>query len=304
MLGKTIRVDATSLTGLRSKFARICVEIDLAAPLIPSLTVLDFAQSVEYDGLHLICFTCGKYCHRGEECGTPKADAVPEPTPASSSTPSSPYGPWMLPSYVRRQQEQGQRHRPARHSPRAPPMESHDPGPSRPQRGPLDGSAHMSAGPARPSGGPAHITRSHFEVLQEPGQHDDLGVDIAQLKQQIRALQGTGISGSGSGPHRTRPKKKGGTPTTAQAGLQQSNPPDSNSVPRIGSTRPPRQPGRTRQPTPHGSVLQPVLHSTIVTRPHDMEVDPTAPSTSTSALVDKGKAILMEVQSASPSNIL
>lgn len=48
MIGRTIKVDSTSLTGLRGRFARVCVEVDLAAPLIPSLTLLDFAQPVEY----------------------------------------------------------------------------------------------------------------------------------------------------------------------------------------------------------------------------------------------------------------
>lgn len=43
-VGRTVRVDPLSLTGLRSKFARVCVEVDLAAPLILSLTVFDMAQ--------------------------------------------------------------------------------------------------------------------------------------------------------------------------------------------------------------------------------------------------------------------
>lgn len=43
MIGRTIKVDSTSLTGLRGRFARVCVEVNLAAPLIPSLTILDFA---------------------------------------------------------------------------------------------------------------------------------------------------------------------------------------------------------------------------------------------------------------------
>lgn len=68
MLGKTVRIDELSLTDTRCKFAMVCVKVDLAAPLLPSLTLFDFAQKVEYEGIHLICFKCGKYGHHGEEC--------------------------------------------------------------------------------------------------------------------------------------------------------------------------------------------------------------------------------------------
>lgn len=43
MVGQTVRVDPMSLTDLRSKFVRVCVEVNLAAPLIPSLIVLGMA---------------------------------------------------------------------------------------------------------------------------------------------------------------------------------------------------------------------------------------------------------------------
>lgn len=56
------------MTGLRSKFARICVEINFAAPLLPSLIVFDFAQKVEYEGLHSNCFQCGMYEHHIDDC--------------------------------------------------------------------------------------------------------------------------------------------------------------------------------------------------------------------------------------------
>lgn len=67
-VGRTVKVDPLSLTGSQSKFARVCVEVNLGAPLIPSLTLFDMPQRVEYEGLHLICFQCGKYSHRGEDC--------------------------------------------------------------------------------------------------------------------------------------------------------------------------------------------------------------------------------------------
>lgn len=67
-LGRTIKVDHMSLTGQRCRFARVCVEVNLDAPLLPSLTILDSAHKIEYEGLHLICFKYGKYGHKADEC--------------------------------------------------------------------------------------------------------------------------------------------------------------------------------------------------------------------------------------------
>lgn len=68
MLERIVRIDELSLIDTQCKFARVRVKVDLAAPILPSLTLFDFAQKVEYEGLHLICFKCGKYGHNGEEC--------------------------------------------------------------------------------------------------------------------------------------------------------------------------------------------------------------------------------------------
>ncbi|KAK9288380.1 hypothetical protein L1049_016835 [Liquidambar formosana] len=43
----------------RGKFARISVEVDLNHPLVPKVHLGNSWQRVEYEGLHLICFTCG-----------------------------------------------------------------------------------------------------------------------------------------------------------------------------------------------------------------------------------------------------
>lgn len=76
-VGKSLRVDKTTLMAGVGRFARVCVEIDLSKPLVP---MIDF-ESVEpdgavttgilpvvYEGLHVICFGCGEYGHRKENC--------------------------------------------------------------------------------------------------------------------------------------------------------------------------------------------------------------------------------------------
>lgn len=68
MIGRIVKVGALSLAGTRGKFVRCCVEVDLSAPLLPSVTLSDEEQKVEYEGVHLICFKCGRYGHRVENC--------------------------------------------------------------------------------------------------------------------------------------------------------------------------------------------------------------------------------------------
>lgn len=68
LLGTMLRIDDRTSIQSRGKFARICVELDLRRPLVPILSVLGQEFPVEYDGLHLICFSCGKFDHRADKC--------------------------------------------------------------------------------------------------------------------------------------------------------------------------------------------------------------------------------------------
>lgn len=67
-IGKTIKMDyATSLVS-RGKFARLCVEVDITKPLLSKFDLTDKVCKIEYEGLYLVCFKCGKYGHRDEGC--------------------------------------------------------------------------------------------------------------------------------------------------------------------------------------------------------------------------------------------
>lgn len=48
----------------KGKFARIYIEIDLRKQSTLFFTTLGHVFSVKYEGLHLICFKCGKYGHK------------------------------------------------------------------------------------------------------------------------------------------------------------------------------------------------------------------------------------------------
>lgn len=61
LLGTMLKVDHHTSIYSRGKFARICVELDLRRELVPSFTVLGAEFKLEYEGLHMICFGCGRY---------------------------------------------------------------------------------------------------------------------------------------------------------------------------------------------------------------------------------------------------
>ncbi|KAJ1418543.1 Zinc finger, CCHC-type [Sesbania bispinosa] len=84
VLGKTMRVDSNTLkprdgywgqtTTERGKFARLCVEINLQKPLIPQFRLMGRTYKVEYEGLFMVCFACGRYGHRHDSCPEQKME--------------------------------------------------------------------------------------------------------------------------------------------------------------------------------------------------------------------------------------
>ncbi|RYQ96905.1 hypothetical protein Ahy_B08g092834 [Arachis hypogaea] len=60
-IGTMVKIDRATSIHSRERFSRICVEIDI-------IYVLGITLNIEYEGLHLICFTCGIYGHKTEQC--------------------------------------------------------------------------------------------------------------------------------------------------------------------------------------------------------------------------------------------
>jgi hypothetical protein len=67
-IGKPIKVDMHTLNIERGCFACICIEIDLDQPIVGRLWIKDNWYKVEYEGLHLICNSCGCYGHLERDC--------------------------------------------------------------------------------------------------------------------------------------------------------------------------------------------------------------------------------------------
>ncbi|KAI9076290.1 hypothetical protein K1719_041715 [Acacia pycnantha] len=85
MIGKMIKVDRSTSIYDKGGFARICVEIDLKKPLLPTYMVFGEERPIIYEGLHHICFTCGKYGHQKNECPLTKAQGSSQSTESKSA---------------------------------------------------------------------------------------------------------------------------------------------------------------------------------------------------------------------------
>lgn len=72
-VGRPIRVDDSTSLVSKGRFARICSEVDITKPLLSKFTMEGKAWPIEYKGIHLICFGCGIYGHRKEQCGSRRA---------------------------------------------------------------------------------------------------------------------------------------------------------------------------------------------------------------------------------------
>ncbi|CAN1126723.1 hypothetical protein LINPERHAP2_LOCUS3596 [Linum perenne] len=75
-IGKTVRLDLTTLGGSRGNFARICVEVDLSKPLLSKYRLRRRVRRIEYEGLHTICYSCGCYGHAQDLCQKKEEEAV------------------------------------------------------------------------------------------------------------------------------------------------------------------------------------------------------------------------------------
>ncbi|KAL8129323.1 hypothetical protein V2J09_018478 [Rumex salicifolius] len=67
-IGAPIRVDKRTLHANRGRFARMCIKLDLSKLLIGAVIINGSRFLVEYEGLHSICFHCGRFGHFQPNC--------------------------------------------------------------------------------------------------------------------------------------------------------------------------------------------------------------------------------------------
>ncbi|KAI9108113.1 hypothetical protein K1719_020986 [Acacia pycnantha] len=68
LLGEVVKIDYSTESRGRGKYARIVVLIDLEQSLTPWIKVDGRTYGVQYEGLPYICFECGKYGHIKDKC--------------------------------------------------------------------------------------------------------------------------------------------------------------------------------------------------------------------------------------------
>ncbi|CAN1301183.1 hypothetical protein LINPERPRIM_LOCUS24838 [Linum perenne] len=120
-IGKTVRIDHTTLEGSRGNFAKICVEVDLSKHLLSKYSLRRRVRRIEYEGIHRIYFSCGCYGHKDEECKhAPDSEVTKNQTtsfvnPVFQNTPKAEirseveedFGPWMQVRRNRRKSKAG-----------------------------------------------------------------------------------------------------------------------------------------------------------------------------------------------------
>ncbi|XP_031127729.1 uncharacterized protein LOC116029829 [Ipomoea triloba] len=84
IIGTTRKVDHATSMASRGLFARVCVEVDITKPLLARFTLRNKMRTIEYEGLHLVCFRCGMVGHWKETCKL----AQPQETEESPKTES------------------------------------------------------------------------------------------------------------------------------------------------------------------------------------------------------------------------
>lgn len=110
-MGTVIKIDANTTSSTRGRFARVAVTISLAKPLVCQFLLDGKVQKVEYEGLPVICFTCGRYGHNNNICreagAANKVENAPQPTMhrqedhahqefvCHDANAVEPFGPWI-----------------------------------------------------------------------------------------------------------------------------------------------------------------------------------------------------------------
>ena len=67
-IGKILRIDTHTIAEVRDRFARLCVQVDIDKLLITNILIGGIHQHVNYEGMHRLCFSCGRIDHRREAC--------------------------------------------------------------------------------------------------------------------------------------------------------------------------------------------------------------------------------------------
>nr|POE74065.1 hypothetical protein CFP56_74206 [Quercus suber] len=67
-IGNVLQVDTFTVSEIRGRFARLCVQVDVEKPLATAIMIGRLEQQISYEGIQKMCFECGCLGHRKEYC--------------------------------------------------------------------------------------------------------------------------------------------------------------------------------------------------------------------------------------------
>ena len=70
-VGTVLQIDTHTASETRGRFARPCVQIDVTKPLVTGILIGKVEQLVLYEGIHRLCFDCGRVGHTGKTVRLP-----------------------------------------------------------------------------------------------------------------------------------------------------------------------------------------------------------------------------------------
>ncbi|PKI70720.1 hypothetical protein CRG98_008953 [Punica granatum] len=100
-IGPILSIDSRTYLGMRGKYARLCVQVDLTRPLPTTIWIGDFEQPLQYEGIDKLCFNCGIVRHTAQKClDLATSPPIPETMPSAVHPPSTDedlsYSPWLM----------------------------------------------------------------------------------------------------------------------------------------------------------------------------------------------------------------
>ncbi|XP_050242106.1 uncharacterized protein At4g02000-like [Quercus robur] len=67
-ISNVLRVDSHTAMETRSRYVRMCVQVDVDKPLATAVLIGKFEQPICYEGLQRLCFSCDRIGHCKENC--------------------------------------------------------------------------------------------------------------------------------------------------------------------------------------------------------------------------------------------
>nr|KYP53594.1 hypothetical protein KK1_024489 [Cajanus cajan] len=70
-----LKVDRFTSIHSRGRYGTICIKVDLKEKLLSAIEARGEKFLLEYEGLHLINFSCGNYGHKMSQCSKIREEA-------------------------------------------------------------------------------------------------------------------------------------------------------------------------------------------------------------------------------------